>query len=58
MDILVKEIKQFRKLGGSMVIAVKDYIGCMDVNKNDDYEVEYKKNQIIISQIIKKKEKK
>ena len=55
---MVKEIKQFRKLGGSMVIAVKDYIGCMDVNKNDDYEVEYKKNQIIISQIIKKKEKK
>ena len=41
--------KQFRKQGGSHIISIKDEFGSIDINAEDTYTIEYKKNSITIT---------
>lgn len=50
-DRVLEKGKMFRQRGGSMYIAIKNVLGALDVNTEDQYEVEYYKDKIVIKKV-------
>jgi hypothetical protein len=47
----VTEIKSFKKVGGSLMIAVKNVLGGLDINTDDYYMVTHSKDTITIKKL-------